>query len=119
MNSARPSFEELAEFVCDWAGISQRKVIEPNTAFEDDLGITGDDGCELLAATELRFGVCLSTPEHGYKLTFGLAPNEFLFHSEGFGPREILGIFGTNCPEVVRRFTVGGLFEAVTKAQGS
>lgn len=42
-----PSFEEFVAFIRDWAGISRKK-ITPETLFEDDLGITGDDGCELL-----------------------------------------------------------------------
>jgi hypothetical protein len=53
-----PSFDELAAFVREWAGIPNRKRIAPETLFEDDLGITGDDGCELLDETERRFDVC-------------------------------------------------------------
>ena len=63
----------------------QSEAIVIETLFEDDLGITGDDGCELLEATETHFGVSLASPEEGYRCTFDLAPHEFLFHSEGFG----------------------------------
>ena len=80
-----PSFEEFATFVREWARIPARIEIVPETLFEDDLGITGDDGCELLQATEKHFWVCLSSPEDGYRRTFDLAPHEFLFHGEGLG----------------------------------
>lgn len=117
------SFEEFAKFIGEWAGIPTGKQIAPDTLFEDDLGITGDDGCELLEETERRFGVCLSSPEHGYRQTFGLGPNEFLFHSEGFGSgwSDIVTLF-SNHPQMIRRFSVIELFNAVKNApekQGS
>jgi hypothetical protein len=114
-----PSFEEFAKFIHEWAGIPTRKQIAPETLFEDDLGITGDDGCELLEETERRFGVCLSSPEHGYRQTFGLGPNEFLFHSEGFGPSwsDFVSLFGESSPpNIIRRFSVVELFNAVKNA---
>jgi hypothetical protein len=114
-----PSFEEFAKFIREWAGIPTRKQIAPGTLLEDDLGITGDDGCELLEETEKRFGVCLSSPEHGYRQTFGLGPNEFLFHSEGFGPdrSDVLSLFRESShPQVVRRFSVADIFNAVKNA---
>jgi hypothetical protein len=105
------SFAEFAEFVRQWAGISRKKQIAPET-FEDDLGITGDDGCELLESVEKHFDIKLSSEEDGYRKTFNLSPHQFLFHSEGFSlsPPEILTIFGA---PVVVRFTVGNLYNAV------
>jgi hypothetical protein len=116
------SFEEFATFVRDWAAIPKRKEITPETLFEDDLGITGDDGCELLEETERRFGVRLSSPEHGYRETFNLAPHEVLFNSEGFGPNwhDIMALFRPSViPASVKRFTVGELFVAVRNAQAN
>lgn len=110
----RPSFEEFANFIRDWACIPRRKQITPETLFEHDLGITGDDGCDLLQETERRFGVQLSSPEDGCRRTFGLGPNEFLFHSEGSWPDFLSPL--SSPPPVIRRFTVGELFDAVRGA---
>ena len=117
---ARLSFEEFATFVRDWAKIPKPKEITPETLFEDDLGITGDDGCELLEEAERRFAVRLSSPERGYRETFDLAPHEVLFNSEGFGPNwhDIMALFWPRViPSSVKRFTVGELFVAVRNAR--
>jgi len=116
---ATPSFGEFAAFVREWAGIPERIEITPETLFEDDLGITGDDGCELLEATEKHFCVRLSSDEDGYRRTFDLAPHEFLFHSEGlgWGWSDIVSILRPSAlPPTVRSFRVGDLFEAVQQA---
>jgi len=114
-----PSFEELAGFIRAWASLPARTRIAPETLFEEDLGITGDDGCELLEAVEKRFDVCLHTPKEGYRDVFGLAPHEFLFHSEGlgWGLSDIIALFRPNsAPTSVRPFRVGDLLEAMHKA---
>ena len=46
-------------------GCSVRKKILPETQFERDLGLTGDDGDDLLEATEKRFQVRLGNEEQG------------------------------------------------------
>jgi len=106
-----PPFEEFAEFVRAFAGLSRKRSIVPSTRFEGDLGITGDDGCDLLRETETQFGVALSSKEHGYRLTFGLGPDEYLFHAEG------LDLFGLSSGPV-REFTAGELYDAVCRASG-
>jgi hypothetical protein len=114
-----PSFEQFAAFIREWAAIPARIEIRPKTLFEDDLGITGDDGCELLEATEKRFRVRLSSPEDGYRRTFDLAQHEVLFHGEGIGwdLSDIISLFRPSVvPASVRAFRVGELFEAVKKA---
>jgi hypothetical protein len=63
-----------------------RRRLHRETEFEDGLDISGDDGCDLLKATERRFKIALSSEEDGYRKTFNLGRDEFLFHSEGFGP---------------------------------
>jgi len=116
---AAPTFEELAHFIRERAGIPKRKLIAPETLFEDDLGISGDDGCELLEATEKHFAVCLSSSEDGYRRTFDLAPHEFLFHSEGLGDllSGVVSLFYPSAiPSSIRAFRVGDLFEAIKKA---
>jgi len=89
----------------------------PETKFERDLGLTGDDGGDLLLATEKQFCVALCSDETGVRMTFNLEPNEYLFHSEGLElfPFEMTSLFGSAYS--VREFTVGELFEAVCKAK--
>jgi len=110
-----PSFEELADFIREWRGISRKKSIVRETQFERDLGITGDDGGELLQVTEKQFNVTLASDEDGYRKTFNLGPSEYLFHSEGFGPFpfELLSILSP--APTVRAFSAGELYDAVVK----
>ena len=70
------SFEQFADFIRVQCGVSAKKNITAESKFEDDLGITGDDGYDLLKATEKRFDVRLSDAEHGYSHTFDLGPGE-------------------------------------------
>lgn len=105
---SRPSFEEYASFIRDFASIPATTPILPETLFEDDLEITGDDECELLEETEKRFGVQLAFPEHGLRETFNLGRGEYLFHAEAFAFWPL--------PGHVRRFTVGALYTAVLTA---
>ncbi len=53
--NADPEFEALAQFVRDFAGLDLSVDITPSTLFEDDLGITGDDGGELLEAVAQHY----------------------------------------------------------------
>lgn len=113
-----PTFDEFAAFVREYLSVSDRKPIKPETRFERDLGVTGDDGNDLLEATERRFGVLLCSEETGVRQTFNLGPNEYLFHSEGFGPDGMAPslLFGPADP-IVREFTVGELYDAVRNAR--
>ncbi|WP_058187953.1 DUF1493 family protein [Terracidiphilus gabretensis] len=107
-----PSFEQLAECIRRECGLRKDKHIDPDTQFERDLGITGDDGGELLEAVEKQYQV-----EFTHE-SFGLEFNEYLFNSEGFDafPVFIQSLFGKPIPEV-RSFTVGELHKAVLKEQ--
>ena len=109
-------FDEFANFIRNYWQVSDRKRISPETQFERDLGLTGDDGKDLLQATEKRFGVTLCSKETGLRETFHLGPNEYLFHSEGIFPFTFTSLFNVVKP-TVRKFTVGELFEAVRKAK--
>ena len=110
-----PSFDQFVAFLREAQGIRTRISITPATRLEKDLGITGDDGTDLLVETEKQFGVKLWSEEHGYRQTFHLGPDEYLFHSEGFDIfwliRRLLGR-----PDPVRELTVGELHEAVCRA---
>ena len=118
-SGTRPTFGEIADFVREWASIPTKQEITPDTQFERDLGITGDDGSDLLEAVQKRFSVNLAPDESGYRTTFNLRPNEYLFNSEGFsigsGGTDMITLF-TNTNPSVRRFTVGELYEATRKA---
>lgn len=83
------TFEDVEAFVRDFAGLQRKRVITPDTRLENDLGITGDDGSELLEKAAAHFGVQLADPVHGYRPTFGLGENEYLFTSEGL---DLIGI---------------------------
>ncbi|HUA85659.1 MAG TPA: DUF1493 family protein [Bryobacteraceae bacterium] len=113
-----PSFDEFARFVREWAGIPKRKAISAGTEFEADLGITGDDGDDLLQATEKRFRVQLHDDANGYRKTFNLEFNEFLFGPEVPSFTPLITIFDHHEPHV-RRFTVGELYRAVCQAISS
>lgn len=110
------AFDEFTNFIRDHWQVSDRKRISPETQFERDLGLTGDDGKDLLEATEKRFGVTLCSGETGLRKTFNLGPNEYLFHSEGILPFTFTSLFNP-VKTTVRKFTVGELFEAVRKAK--
>jgi hypothetical protein len=83
-NGTAPGFEEVANFVRGWALVPAKQPITVHTQFERDLGITGDDGGELLQAAEEHFKVNLRDGDNGYRTIFNLGSNEYLFNSEGF-----------------------------------
>jgi hypothetical protein len=111
------TFEEFATFIREYRSIPLRKQIRPETQFERDLGLTGDDGNELIETTERRFGVRLCSEETGVRETFNLGPNEYLFHSEGIGLEGIAPSLLFGNAQTVRELTVGELFEVVRKAR--
>ena len=106
------TFEQIAGFVRERSRIPEKKSIVQDTQFERDLGITGDDGSELLEAVEKRFDVAFT------RETFDLYPNEFLFHGEGIEAfRDLLLMIRRKPLPEYRSFTVGELFDAVRKAR--
>jgi hypothetical protein len=116
--AASLTFDDFAGFIREYWAVPARKEIAPETQFERDLGLTGDDGNDLLLATEKQFGVALCSDEVGVHKTFNLEPNEYLFHSEGLElfPFEMTSLFSATAHSV-RKLTVGELYEAVRKAK--
>ena len=120
MNAPTPT--DMIAFIRHFQSIPDRVRISPSTRLDADLGITGLDGDDLLRQAATRFGVVLASPEDGYRRTFSLAPNEYLFGSEGSDP---LGPFGgilwvirriRGVPDpVVCDLTVGELHEAILR----
>jgi hypothetical protein len=108
-----PSFEELAAFIRLHAQVPIEQPIRPDTQFEPDLGVTGDDGSYLVHAVERHFAIQLSIGPDGYRKAFGLGPHEYLFNSEGFPLWELLPFVRKS---TVRAFTVGELYNALNTA---
>ena len=107
------SFDDLVALIRTHQGISNNKEISRFTTLEDDLGITGDDGCELLEAVQERFDVSFAGEDGSLRQAFQLKPDEFLFHSEGspffLAISKLLGLR----LEKVRPLTVGCLHEVI------
>jgi len=76
------TLSQVIEVVRNSSG-EHRKPIDSNTLIEADLHICGIDGEDLLEDCEEAFGVQLATEEDGYRKTFSLAENEYLFTGEG------------------------------------
>ena len=117
-NDMEPSMADVIAFVSEFAGC-KRETINENTWLEKDLGITGDDGVELLEEAEKVFDVSFSTEEAGFRRTFSLKENEYLFHSEGIDFLGIIYLFrrlrGIPAP-VVRDLSVGQLHSVLVEA---
>ena len=110
MKKEDPSFDAICEIIRDQSGLHPEDPITPDTQFERDLGITGDDDAEILDRVADYYAICFTAK------SFDLAPNEYLFNSEGFDvvPAFIGTLMRKPEPEV-RSFTVGELYEAVLK----
>lgn len=114
-----PPLADVIAFIQEFSGC-RREAIDENSWLEQDLGITGDDGVELLEEAEKVFGVSFSAEQDGFREAFSLKENEYLFHSEGI---DFFGIVylcrrlrGIPAP-VVRDLTVGQLHSALVEAR--
>lgn len=110
----RPSLDDVAAFVREFAALPTRRALLPETKLDADLGITGDDGVELLDHAERRFDVALRSPA-----LFGLRPGEVLFGAEGFDPLGISVLLRWLLREprfVVRDLTLEELHRAIREA---
>jgi hypothetical protein len=110
-----PSFDEFAVSLRKFLGVSAKRPISRSTRFEKDFGVTGEDGVDVLEWAAKTFGAELASNEHGYRQTFGLGENEYLFNSEGFGC--LLSLFWPTPKTTVREFTIGELYDAVCQTQ--
>lgn len=109
------SIEDVISCIRDSQGIGPKPVILESTLIESDLGITGDDGCDLLADIEKHFGISFKGPDGSLREAFDLESDEYLFHSEGCNPFAlILELFG-RAVEKVKPITVGDLHRAILK----
>jgi hypothetical protein len=104
-------FDEVAQFLRNFIGYPEKKVISKLTRLEDDLGITGDDGDELFLRAEDHFGIKFNN----LKQIFNLSKNEYLFHSEGFDIIELILSFLGHKNYSVRNLTAGEFYNAILK----
>jgi hypothetical protein len=114
-----PTIEDVIAFVRQFQRVPDRVPIFASTRLDADLGITGLDGEDLLEEAATHFRVQLASPVDGYRTTFSLGPNEYLFGSEGVS----FGLFGflsrmiqdlREIPDpIVRDLTVAQLHDAI------
>jgi hypothetical protein len=109
--------EHLIEFIRHHQRIAKEMVIDQYTLLEKDLGITGDDGGELLDVIEKEFAVSFVGSDSTIRKAFGLEKSEYLFHNEGVGFFEFIASFLGRGLEKVKPLTVGELYKVVLSAQ--
>lgn len=113
-----PTLADVIAFIRDFSKY-KRGILDENSWLEEDLGITGDDGVELLEEAENVFGVRFCAGKEDFRQVFSLKENEYLFHSEGF---DFLGIAYLcrrlrGIPEpVIRDLSIGQLHRALVEA---
>jgi len=109
------TLEEVIACIRESQGIKEARSITDTTLLERDLGITGDDGIELLEGLQKQFGVSFSGSDGTLREAFGLKKDEYLFHSEGFSLLLMIANF-FGCPiEKVKPISVGQLHRVILK----
>jgi acyl carrier protein len=109
--NATISLDELIALIREHQGISGKKEITESSLLEKDLGISGDDGGELIEAIEKKFNLSFAGADGSLSKAFGLSEGQYLFHGEV----NLLGVFVR--PENVKEITVGELYLAACKAK--
>lgn len=111
------TLKNLIALIRELHRISDKKAINESTLIEEELGITGDDGCELLEEIESNFDLSFSGKDSSLREFFDLEDNQYLFHSEGFSLTGIFQFILGGKSENVKRITVGDLYSGATKAK--
>ena len=111
------SLDEFIEFIRRNQGISRKREIQASSLLEQDLGITGDDGDDLLDAIQKRYGLSFIGHDGTIRSVFGLGPDQFLFHSEPNLFQFLGSLFGGSLdPTKVKSISVGELYRATADA---
>lgn len=111
------NLENLIALIREFHCIPDKTEISETTLLENDLGITGDDGCDLLEEIEKTYKLSFTGKDGSLREFFDLEENQFLFHSEGLDLFGIFSfIFGRE-PENVKPITVGDLLAGSLKAK--
>lgn len=97
--------------------ITDQKKITGNSMLESDLGITGDDGIDLLKSIEEAFDVVFSDSENGYRTIFNLKKNEYLFHAEGLDLFGLVEFMFRKSRKGVKSISVSDLHQVIVKLQ--
>ncbi|MDH3223375.1 MAG: DUF1493 family protein [Gemmatimonadota bacterium] len=108
--------DDVVEFVREFTRVPPRISITADTRIEADLGVTGDDGVELLLGAEERFCADFGDDLAG---VFGLDQGQTLFNDEGTGMPGmgvLLRLLGRGAPPEVRDLKVGELYEALLRS---
>src|SRR5262245_19362155 len=104
------SLLEFIDFIRETQRIPRSKEVLESSYLEKDLGITGDDGCELLEEIERRFKVSFNPT------VLGLRDGQYLFHSEGGKILQLIASVLGRDFENVKSITVGELYRATCRA---
>lgn len=106
------TFDDVVRAIRASQSIPGHVMITGATLLEDELGITGDDGCDLLADLERSFAISFAGSDGSLREAFGLDQDQFLFHGEGWNP---LALFRK---ENVKALTAGQLHQVIVARQG-
>ena len=111
------SLDELIALIREHQGIPPKMAITEASLLEKDLGITGDDGCELIEVVEKKFGISFAGATGSLREAVELSEGQYLFHSEGMNLFGLIASLFGHPPENVRAITVGELYLAVCRAK--
>lgn len=107
------TLDDVIAFIREHQGVGDGIPITATTLLENDLGITGDDGCELLEALQKRFDISFTGSDGSLREAFGLRQGEYLFHSEGIGLFQMLaGLFSRDI-ENIKPLSAGELHQVI------
>jgi hypothetical protein len=104
---------EVIACIRESQGITEAKSITTDTLLERDLGITGDDGSELLEDLQKRFGISFAGGDGTLREAFGPEKDEYLFHSEGLSLFRMIGNFFGFSVEKNQPISVGQLHRVI------
>jgi len=111
------TFQNLVSIIRESQGFSGKDIITEASLLEKDLGITGDDGCELLEAIEEKFDISFTGPDGSLREVFCLSEGQYLFHSEGMNLFWLITSFLGRDSENAKAITAGELYRAALNAQ--
>jgi len=117
-----PSLDEVIWIIRDIGSFSEKDEVGPSSTIQEDLGLEGDDGWEILETIWERFGLRYPENEEEFEGAFGIEPGQILFLPEGslFAPSpEIITLFGPHPHHLKTRrqrvITVAELYAAVLR----
>jgi len=111
------TFENFVSFIRVVQGFKKSDIINENSLLENDLGITGDDGSELLEEIQKYFSLSFVGKDGTIREIFGLEENQYLFHSEGINMFGWLFTLIGKSKENIKPITVGQLYNASLRAK--